>query len=433
MRPSAYELFSPITMQRVEQHYEGEYRSLKSGGFFESATRSLITRPAIGSRATMVGNLSYRTIMQSMPRQTTTAAAGFVDPRVSFSRLVLQRFKEDPLVPKPFHRIPISLEAYHAPPPTFQECPKEVWDGSTEERLCTNTRPTSSDTVANQCFQSMRRVDTFFQTAYSTVAVEEPIHGNLMRVDIHDPEAFNNAFWQPSDIRVHCGDVDSSVFGQPLAGNPEVIVHEFGHAVTYYSSNLDYMRQSGAINESLSDVFAITEKQHQAGVRAGAADASWNIGEHLIAGAAAGDSLRSMSHPGTGFRGHSIIGDDDQVGLMSEYHGDQEPVDRAHDYGGVHKYSGIGNHAFYLAAIRDGGPSWERMGKIWHLALKMSQHDASFFDFARETIKASKDLGFGEPIAHIVAKAWSDVGVLSCLSGGVALEVPQQESEGWCW
>ena len=41
--------------------------------------------------------------------------------------------------------------------------------------------------------------------------------------------------------------------------------HEFGHAVTQYSAALAYEGQSGALNESVSDVFGSMVKQREAG------------------------------------------------------------------------------------------------------------------------------------------------------------------------
>ena len=288
----------------------------------------------------------------------------------------------------------------------FRISPKEVWNGNTGERLCWNEHPVSSDEDANQCYQSMVRVDRFFQEAFEISPIVDPASGNLMRTDIHHPEAFNQAFWRPGDRRVCCGDCSPEIFSS-FAANADMISYEFSDAALYYLSRLDYQFQSGAIHESFSDVLSVMEKHYRTKTQAGAPDANWNVCEGLIRGATLGTSLRSLSHPGFGFRGHPILGNDDQVGHMSSYQ--VEPL--AVDYGGVHKYSGIVNHAFYLAAMQEAGFSWEKIGKIWLFALNHSQHDIDFAGFASKTVQAVNDLEFGERIAGIVANSWSHVGV----------------------
>ncbi len=282
-------------------------------------------------------------------------------------------------------------------------CLKEVWNGSTGVRLCWSGHENSPDAEANRYFQIMEKTDQFFRNVFERSPVSFPY---LMRIDIHHPAAFNRVFWHKEEQKVYYGDFSPETFSASFAENAELITHAFGEAMVS-SYNLGDQCQSRAIEESLADVFTITEKHHRFNVRAQDPAASWNIGDHLIHGTAQGDSLRSMSSPGSGYRDHPILGSDDQVGHMQSYH--ETLPDQ--DLGGFRKYSGIANRAFYLAATQEGGPSWERMGKIWHRALIHSWHNISFAGFARETVTASKDLGFGEPIAHIVASSWSQVGV----------------------
>ncbi len=317
-----------------------------------------------------------------------------------------------------FQGPPISIAPAGARPPVsdpldrprtdFRDPPKEVWNGNIGVRLCWNGHSDSSDEDANRCFQSMVRVDSFFRETFKISPIDDPASENLMRTDIHHPEAFNQAFWRPGDRRVCCGDCSPEIFSS-FAANAEVISHEFSHAALYYLSRLDYQFQSGAIHESFSDILSVMEKHYRTKTQAGAPDANWNVCEGLIRGAALGTSLRSLSHPGFGFRGHPILGNDDQVGHMSSYQ--VEPL--AVDYGGVHKYSGIANRAFYLAAMQEAGFSWEKIGKVWRLALTRSRHDIDFAGFARKTVKAVKKLGFGEAVEHIVASSWSQLGVLT--------------------
>ena len=70
------------------------------------------------------------------------------------------------------------------------------------------------------------------------------------------------------------------------------VTHELSHGVTQYSANLAYDGQSGALNESISDVFGALVEQHAKGQSA--AEASWLIGEGLFTDQVQGSALRSM-------------------------------------------------------------------------------------------------------------------------------------------
>ena len=60
----------------------------------------------------------------------------------------------------------------------------------------------------------------------------------------------------------------------------DVIGHELTHGVTQYTAGLDYCKQPGALNESMSDVFGSLVKQYTLGQSAEEAD--WLIGEGAL-------------------------------------------------------------------------------------------------------------------------------------------------------
>jgi Zn-dependent metalloprotease len=167
--------------------------------------------------------------------------------------------------------------------------------------------------------------------------------------------------------------------------------------VTQYTvpgGGLVYDGESGALNESMSDVFGTLVKQWKLGQDVNAA--SWLIGEGIM-GAKYGKALRSMKDPGTAWTG------DDQPHDMDGYVKD----------GDVHTNSGIPNHAFFLAAMAIGGRAWEKAGPIWYRALPMLHPDATFKDAARATIDAAGLLyGAGKQEQAAVRTAWTQVKVL---------------------
>src|SRR5919198_2763674 len=94
------------------------------------------------------------------------------------------------------------------------------------------------------------------------------------------------------------GDGDGVLLTDTTAGI-DVIGHELTHGVTQHEANLEYSGQSGALNESISEVFGIQVKQMALGQTA--ADSDW-LGGGDIVGPELKDALRSMKSPGTANR-----------------------------------------------------------------------------------------------------------------------------------
>jgi Zn-dependent metalloprotease len=139
-----------------------------------------------------------------------------------------------------------------------------------------------------------------------------------------------NAFWDAWE--------QTLFFGNGWAVD-DVTAHEFTHGVTEYESGLVYENASGAINESMSDIFGeIVDLTNGHGVD----DPSvrWFIGEEL-----AFATLRDMRDPPT-------HGQPDRLGSPLYFPPVQNPDD-TNDQGGVHTNSGVGNKLCSL--LVDGG------------------------------------------------------------------------------
>ncbi|WP_329037133.1 M4 family metallopeptidase [Streptomyces sp. NBC_00178] len=218
---------------------------------------------------------------------------------------------------------------------------------------------------------------------------------------VHYDEKYNNAFFDGEQMVF--GDGDGEIF-LDFTVAIDVIAHELAHGLTQYTANLAYEGQSGALNESVSDVFGSLVKQYSLGQSADQGD--WLIGAGLLAPRVSGVALRSMKAPGTAYD-DDVLGKDPQPASMDDY------VETDEDNGGVHINSGIPNRAFYLLATALGGNAWERAGRIWFDVLTGGEltQDASFTDFAKLTVAAAQHR-FGEgDEAEAVLKAWSEVGV----------------------
>ncbi len=136
---------------------------------------------------------------------------------------------------------------------------------------------------------------------------------------------YKNAFW----------DGQQMTYGESFASADDVVGHELTHGFTEFTSHLFYYYQSGAINESLSDVFGELIDQTD-GRGNDTSTVRWLMGEDLPASIGA---IRDMRTP-------PAFGDPDRTG--SAYYSGY-----ASDSGGVHTNSGVNNKAAYL--MTDGG------------------------------------------------------------------------------
>ncbi len=217
---------------------------------------------------------------------------------------------------------------------------------------------------------------------------------------IHYDRKMENAYWDGR--RMVYGDGDGVIFAS-FTSDMDVIGHELTHGVTEHEANLEYSKQSGALNESFSDIFGIMIKQRFLNQDVKTAD--WLIGENVLKGKQY--ALRSMKAPGTGYVNHPLLGTDPQPATMDKYV--DLPDTSQGDYGGVHINSGIPNFAFYVAAYNMGGYSWDKAGRIWYAVLtdESLAQDAQFVDVKNLSIvHAEKLFGLNSPEVTAVKQGW---------------------------
>ncbi len=219
---------------------------------------------------------------------------------------------------------------------------------------------------------------------------------------VHYGEDYDNAFWNGAQMVF--GDGDGEVFNRFTVA-VDIIGHELTHGVIDTEAALAYQGQSGALNESLCDVFGALVKQYSLGQKAREAD--WLVGQGLFLPKVQARALRSMAEPGSAYD-DPALGKDPQPAHMSHY------VDTPRDNGGVHINSGIPNRAFHLAATALDGPAWAVAGRIWYETLrdKRLRHDADFAAFAHLTVDIART-HHGAAAHKAVAAAWAAVGVPS--------------------
>lgn len=184
-----------------------------------------------------------------------------------------------------------------------------------------NNYNAQKDEVATDAHWGMEMTYDYYFTRYSRNSIDG--NGFLLKSYVHYDVNYANAFWNGQYMTF--GDGNSS--WQPLVAL-DIVAHEISHGLTSFTADLDYQDESGAMNESYSDIFG-TAIEHFGKPASG----NWLIGEDI------GTAMRSMSNP-------KSKGDPDTYLGQYYYIG-------AADNGGVHTNSGVLNHWFYL--LSEGG------------------------------------------------------------------------------
>ncbi|MDB5582597.1 MAG: family peptidase [Bradyrhizobium sp.] len=266
----------------------------------------------------------------------------------------------------------------------------------------TEEGPASTDDSVNQAFAGLGNTREFYKEVFDRNSLD----GRGMRLDgyVHYDSAYNNAFWDGSQMVF--GDGDGVLFTD-FTKSLDVIAHELTHGVTEFTAGLAYHNQSGALNESMSDVFGSLVKQWAGKQSADQAD--WLIGAEVFTPDFGADALRSMKAPGKAYN-HPTLGRDPQPDHMNKFVNLPDTDDG--DWGGVHYNSGIPNKAFYLVATHIGGYAWEAPGHIWYEVLKASSETTNFQEFADTTyLKAGQLYTSNSTEQQAVVAAWKEVGI----------------------
>ncbi|OBU02557.1 M4 family metallopeptidase [Morganella psychrotolerans] len=268
------------------------------------------------------------------------------------------------------------------------------------------TTTIKSDADTDNMFEYLEIIYTFFADVFDYGSFDN--HNATISAMTHYGRGYCNAFWNGTHLVFGAGDLITS--SSPLFmsfAQLDIATHEYGHAVIDHLSPLTYSRQSGALNESVCDVFTVMLAHYQQQHKSHEGD--WSIGRTLFTKSSGIKALRSLSAPGSAYN-HPAIGRDKQISHMRDYI--ELPDNAENDNGGVHRYSGIPNHAFYHFATALGGYSWEVAGQVWFDTLRHANlpPECDFLTFARETVRIARD-NYGDDVADILLNAWDAVGL----------------------
>lgn len=223
--------------------------------------------------------------------------------------------------------------------------------------------------------------------------------GGKMLQYVHYDLNYFNAFWTGSYSCYGDGN------GEPLT-YIDVVGHELTHGVTQFTAGLNYESESGALNESFSDIFGTVIEFYKRG-----SSASWNIGTRSF-------TLRDMSNP-------NRFDNPDTYGGVAWTNTIDCVPDGNNDYCGVHNNSGVQNFWFYVLCVGDTGVNDLKnpysvvgigMSKAAKIAFKSLRDyltpQSDFADARRGSVQAAIDLyGQNSQEVQSVMNAWHAVGV----------------------
>ncbi|MEZ4892512.1 MAG: HYR domain-containing protein [Saprospiraceae bacterium] len=266
----------------------------------------------------------------------------------------------------------------------------------------------SSDGVGVEAHYASEQTYDYYFTVHGRNSYNDA--GAVLKSYVHYSNNYVNAFWNGSVMTY--GDGNGSV--TPLV-TLDICGHEITHAVTQFTAGLIYSGQSGALNESFSDIFG------EAVENWGKGSNNWRVGDEINL------LIRNMSDP-------------NETNCPDTYLGDfWDPGQE------VHTNSGVQNFWFFL--LTDGGSGTNDNGDdycvtglginaaeaIAYRNLSVYLSPSSNYAAARTgAIQAATDLyGANSPEVVSVTNAWHAVGVgapygptISCPSNVVTSNTP---------
>jgi gliding motility-associated-like protein len=260
-----------------------------------------------------------------------------------------------------------------------------------------DTTNVNQDDIATDAHWGAEWTYDYFQYFFGRNSYDNK--GAKIRSYVHYSNNYNNAFWNGSVMTY--GDGNGTVF-TPLT-SIDVCGHEVAHAVTTNTAALVYSYESGALNESFSDIFG-NSIEHFAKPN----DFNWKLGEDITPN---GQGIRNMAIP-------NLKGQPDTYKGTYWYTG-------AGDNGGVHTNSGVQNYWYYLLCEGGKGKNDKadsffvdsigmlKAQQIAYRNLSVYLSSGSKYADARfYSIQAAVDL-FGNCSPEVIAttNAWHAVGV----------------------
>lgn len=247
----------------------------------------------------------------------------------------------------------------------------------------------------------------YYENTHGRISINGQGGNILSFINVADENggSMDNAFWNGAAMFYGNG---GQAFTAPLAKALDVAGHELTHGVIQSTANLEYFGESGAINESMADVFgAMIDRD------------DWKMGEDIVNTAFyPTGALRDLSNPHNG--GSNLNSPSWQPAHVSELYAGNE------DNGGVHINSGIPNKAFYLFATAVGKNKAE---KVYYEALSNYLGRSSRFIDLRIAIIAAAQSLYSSTEANAAASAFDAVGITAGQAGDYQQDYSPNQGE----
>lgn len=273
-------------------------------------------------------------------------------------------------------------------------------NGSDYSSAAANWSLSSPDQYALDAHFGVSSTWSFYNVNFGRNSVNNS--GYALTSYVNESATTNNAYWDGSTM--HFGVRSTNNAGITAI---DVAGHELTHGVTQYTCNLTYSYQSGAMNESLSDIMGKSVQFWQKPT-----DINWQLSNDM------NWLIRDMSNPNAYSQPDTYLGTNWYTGSS--------------DNGGVHTNSGVGNFMFYL--LVNGGSGTNDLGTAYSVTgIGLSAADqiiyrtqtvylvssSQYNDWRTACINAATDLyGAASNEVTQVQNAWTAVGVGGSGGGG---------------
>lgn len=273
----------------------------------------------------------------------------------------------------------------------------DTWIGTSEVTSSDNNW-VGSNLVHTSTHYNMSTAWDYFRTQFNRMGMDN--EGGKVRVKSQHQESDFNASYNPQNDMITFFKFPGS--DNTLGMDPTIVSHEFMHGITHHTADLIYSGESGALNESFSDIFGV---MCHAFMYDGLTT-NWIIGDFL----SESPLIRNLSDPNSSAapQPDTYLG-----GFWSN------------DLNAVHTNSGVGNFWFFLLSnggwgVNDlfefyqvFGIGMEKASIIAYYSLTLLMQNSSQYSDAREATISFASALYGEcSLEHqATINAWNAVGV----------------------
>ncbi|MFK0729669.1 MAG: M4 family metallopeptidase [Gloeotrichia echinulata GP01] len=229
-------------------------------------------------------------------------------------------------------------------------------------------------------------------------------------ISIEDPysnyQLWENCMWFKDYQQVVFGQTMINGLMRSYATAKDIVAHDFSHALISWTADLEYQGQSGALNESYADIFAIMFANFP---KSDINKWRWKLGEGF---GKKGGAIRDISCP-------SNYG---QAEHMNDYRYllDGESPNEDNDWGWVHHNSGIHNKvAYYLITSKNPQGHFmfdsKTIAVLFYQTLIRLRKNSDFTDSYRLLLQLGKTLFRADPLKaekiQTINNAFAKVGI----------------------